>query len=189
MGNNRQLNKVEEINSRVETGEVNKNVKEFLEEESAKMTGQIFLLVHKHHEVLIGQIRDGKIAIKAPEQLTPAYLQEIRMFSWSGELYIWNRGGQLEYRLRHDDQGEITHQYDEEHFLWGQKKYNTFDDNTVIEPNRGMCLTFPFPVAEKDCPLKYRVRNYLHFDDHGHLRFYDARLMTFLNKDGKEMVS
>jgi CRISPR-associated protein (TIGR03984 family) len=188
MGNNNQLHKVEEINSRAETGDVKTNVVEFLEEKSAVMTGKIFILAHKHHEVLIEEVRDGKVEIDTPGQLSPDYLQELRMFSLSGELYIWNRNGQLKYRLRIDDRGEITNRYDEEHFMWGLKKDKTFD-NTVIEPNRGMRLTFPFPVYREDCPLKYRVRNYLEFDDHGHLRFYDARLITFLNKDGKEITS
>jgi len=186
MGNNQQLHKVEEIISWEETGDVTPNLVEFLEETSLRMTGKVFILVHKHHEVLIGEIRDGKIAVKNPEQLTPEYLQEIRMFTRSGELYIWNCGGQLKYRLRLDEQGDRTHRYDEDHFMWGQKKDN---DNTVTEPNRGMRLSFPFPFTEEDCPLKYRVRNYLEFDDHGQLRFYDARLITFLNKEGKEMLS
>ncbi len=191
MGNNIRLNKVEAINSRLETGDLKTNVKEFLEENSAKMTGKIFILVHKHHEVLIGEVQDGKIHIAAPEQLNPDYLQEMRMFSPSEELYIWNRHGQLKYRLRFDGQGEETNKYDEEHFMWGQKKDaspKTSDENTVIEPNRGMRLTFPFPVEEKNCPLKYRVRNYLDFDDNEQIRFYDARLITLLNKDGKEIV-
>lgn len=188
MANNKQLNKVESINSRVETGDVKTNVTAYLEETSAKMTGKIFILAHKHHEVLIGEVRDGKVAIESPEQLSSDYLQEMRMFSPSGELYIWNRRGQLKYRLRLDGQGEETNKYDEEHFMWGQKT-DEKNDHTVIEPNRGMRLTFPFIVEEKDCPLKYRARNYLDFDEHGHIRFYDARLITFLNKDGKELVS
>lgn len=186
MENNQQLNKVAEIYSRSETGDVTQDVGKFLEETSLRLAGKIYLLVHKHHEVLIGEIRDGKIAVKNPDQLTPAFLQEIRMFTRSGELYIWNHGGQLKYRLRLDEQGDITHRYDEDHFMWGQKKDN---DNTVTEPNRGMRLSFPFPFTEGDCPLKYRVRNYLEFDEHGHIKFYDARLITFLNQEGKEMTS
>lgn len=188
MVNTSQFNKVEEINSRVETGIVKTNMVEFLEETSTILTGKIFILVHKHHEVLIGSVQDQKVVIANPEQLCPDYLQEMRMFSPSGELFIWNHHGQLKYRLRIDQQGEKTNHYDEVHFMWGKKMDET-DDHTLIEPNRGMRLTFPFTVEEKDGPLKYHVRNYLDFDEHGHIRFYDARLITFLKEDGKELVS
>jgi CRISPR-associated protein (TIGR03984 family) len=189
MVNNEQLNKVKPIKSWVETGNVKTNVMEFLEETSAKMSGSIFILAHKHHEVLIGTVRDQKVDIANPGQLCTDYLQEMRMFSPPGELYIWNHRGQLKYRLRIDEQGEETNKYDEVHFMWGKKMDEKDDHNTIIEPNRGMRLTFPCALAEKDCPLKYHVRNYLDFDDYGHIRFYDARLITFLKEDGKELVS
>ncbi|MGD2088561.1 MAG: CRISPR-associated protein Csx19 [Candidatus Aminicenantes bacterium] len=203
MAEHLRLNKVHEIKSTVEAGEVNMTVVEFLKIKAALLTGRIYLLVYKHHEVLIGEVQDGEILVKKPGELTAQYLLEMRMFSPNGELYLWNQNGKINYRLRLDEQGELTNQYDEEHFIWGQKKDasggsepfwkrvptppKTFD-NTVIEPNRGMCLTFPFPVTGNECPLKYRVRNYLEFDDDGQIRFYDARMITFLNTHGEELL-
>jgi CRISPR-associated protein (TIGR03984 family) len=182
-----QLNKVHQIKSTKEAGEVNMTVLDFLKSTTASLTGRIYLLVYKHHEILLGQVQDGEILVKKPEELTPEYLQEMRMFSPNGELYLWNQNGKINYRLRLDEQGDITNRYDEEHFIWGQKTEKK-DDHTVMEVNRGMRLTLPFPVNNNECPLKYRVRNYLEFDDDGQIRFYDARLITFLNTHGEELL-
>ena len=204
MAEHPQLNKVHKIKSRAEAGEVNMTVVDFLKIKAARLTGRIYLLVYKHHEVLLGVVQEGEILVKEPGELTPQYLQEMRMFSPNGELYLWNQNGKINYRLRLDEQGDITNRYDEEHFMWGQitdasggsepfcKRVptppKTLDYNTVIEPNRGMRLTFPFPITGNECPLKYRVRNYLEFDDDGQIRFYDARMITFLNTHGEELL-
>lgn len=181
-----QLNKVLEIKSNAVTGDVDMDTADFLSSKSTLLGNRIYLLVYKHHEVLIGEVRDGRIKLERPQELSVHYLKELRMFSSTGELYLWNRRGQLKYRFRMDNEGSETHRYDEEHFMWGNRADNK-NDHAVIEVNRGMRITFPFPVCDNDLPLKYLVRNYLEFDKHNQVVFYDARLVAFLDKFGKEI--
>lgn len=187
MAEKRLLNTVQEIKSTAEAGDVDTAVMDFLKNKAALLAGRIYLLVYKHHEVLIGEVQEGEVLVKKPGELTADYLQELRMFSSNGELYLWNQNGNMSYRLRLDEQGDSTNRYDEEHFIWG-KNTDQKDEHTVIEVNRGMRLTLPFPVYKNECPLKYRVRNYLEMDDEGQIRFYDARLITFLNTHGEELL-
>lgn len=182
-------NKVSRISSTSNNGKVDKEMETFLLEQSKALKGRIYLVVYKHHEVLFGEVKDGALRLERKEELTPEYLKELRMFSPNGELYSWNRGGSFKYRLRidtPDDHGK-QHVYDEQHYMWGDRPDEN-DEFTAAEPNRGMRLTFPFKVKDKELPLKYRVRNYLKYDDEtGLIRFYDARLVEFLDAGGKEL--
>lgn len=184
----KELNKVLLLNSMAETGELEENIEvaSFLLEKSQQLGDQIYLIVYKHHEVLIGSIENRTLNLTRPEELTPEYLKELRMFSKDGELYLWNQGGKFKYRLRLDNQGEQSDIYDEEHFMWGTNLLDE-DEYTVVEPNRGMRLSFPFFINDKKLPLKYHVRNYLDYDENGQIQFYDARLVNFLDSKGKEL--
>jgi CRISPR-associated protein (TIGR03984 family) len=162
------------------------DIRDFLLRKSPQLHGPVYLLVYKHHEISIGVIRQGEICIEHPEQLTPQYLKELRMFSKNGELYLWNQAGNPKYRLRIDEGEGSNYIYDEEHIMWGDKPDEN-DECAVEETNRGMRLKFPFPVNNKKRPFKYRVRNYLQEDEKtGILSFFDARLMYLLDAQGEE---
>lgn len=182
-------NKVHEISSTSNNGEVDKEMEPFLLERSKHLKGRVYLVVYKHHEVVFGEVKDGALILERKEELTPEYLKELRMFSFNGELYTWNRGGSFKYRMRidtPDDKGE-QHVYDERHYMWGDR-VDKHDEFTAVEPNRGMRLTFPFKVNSKALPLMYGVRNYLKYDEEtGLIRFYDARFVEFLDAGGKEL--
>lgn len=152
----------------------------FILEKTKDLGSLINLLVFKHNEVQIGLILNGAMQIDRPNELTAGLLKELRAFSDAGELYIWNQGGKLKCRLRIDN-GEDKEllQYEEEHYMWGTK----VDGVAILEENRGMKYTMPFPPAQVKKPLKYRVRNYYTFDDLGLIRFVDARLVRFINGD------
>ena len=183
------LNKVDSIKSTCENGNVDNFMESFLLEKSKALEENIYLVVYKHHEVSIGEMNGGKLILDRKEELTSDYLKELRMFSPRGELYVWNRGGTFKYRLRIDDveAGEEKNIYDEAHFMWGAKQDKS-DEFAAIEPNRGMRLKFPFKVEDDILPLKYRVRNYFEYDEEtGLIRFYDARLVKFLDSTGEDL--
>ena len=187
MDQEKKWNKVNRVNTRQENGEMNKNIGDFLIEKSKQIGDKPFLLVYKHHEVLLGQVKDKSIHLEQEDQLTVEYLKELRMFSKTGELYIWNQKGKFNYRLRIDeDEAGNDHIYEEAHYMWGNEPDDN-DKNTALEPNRGMRLKFPFSLQNKKLPLKYVVRNYLDFDHNGQIQFYDARLVKFLDADGEEL--
>lgn len=169
---------------------INQDLGDFLVKKSGKLGGKVFLVVYKHNEVLIGKIDNSGIDLENKKELQIDFLKELRMFSEKGELYIWNQGDQLGYRLRidqeQDDPAESKiSRYDEAHFMWGKKVKN---GNFIYEKDRGMELKLPFNVTKDDLPLKYLIRNYFEYDEEdGMIRFIDARLVNFLNKQGKEI--
>jgi len=189
MAGEKKLNKVKTIITQCpEKGEIQKDIGDFLVEISPKLGTPLFLIVHKHHEVSIGEVKEKIICLERAKELTPLLLKQLRMFSKKGELYIREYDGKFNYRLRIDEEKEgDAYIYDEEHFMWGNE---TADDrHTVIETNRGMKINFPFSIEGKDPPLKYLVRNYLRYDDNGLIHFYDARLMTFLDAQGEDLYN
>ncbi len=174
------------IKSFAESGSVSTDVCGFiLEKISDKLNGKIYLLVYKHHEVQIGMIENGQIRIDRKEELIPEYLKELRVFSENGELYIWKQNQELKFRLRTDDKGDPVYIYKEDHFMWGNKVQK--DGCIIYEENRGMKIHLPFAVSDKQLPLKYRVWNYYDYDANGLIQFKDARLLCFLDKNGKEI--
>jgi|GEM_PF-2000877 len=184
-----QLNKVDIIKSICENGNVDEAMESFLLGKSKSLEKDIYLVVYKHHEVLIGEVKEGELILECKNELNSDYLKELRMFSPRGELYTWNRRGTFKYRLRIDDikTGKNENIYDEAHYMWGAKQDKS-DEFAAIEPNRGMRLKFPFKVEDDILPLKYRVRNYFEYEkETGLIRFYDARLVTFLDSTGKEL--
>lgn len=161
---------------------VEKGMKAFLTEQCKQLGDLIYLFVFKHHEVQIGAIQNGQINLERQEELVPDLVKEIRAFSDTGELYIWNQGGSLKYRLRIDGKGDEAYFiYPENHYLWGNKK----TDTTVFEENRGMELKIPFKVNDLKLPLQYQVKNYYKFDADGLIQFEDSRLVKLLNAEGK----
>lgn len=169
-----------EISSSVNRGKITENtdLSTFIIEKTKELGSLIYLLVFKHNEVQIGLIRDGNMKLDRQEELAPSMIKELRAFSSVGELYIWSQGEELKYRLRIDgNDGEKLHSYEEEHYMWGTHVQRTF----VIEENRGMKYTMPFPAAHLKMPLKYTVKNYYTFDELGLIQFQDARLVQFLN--------
>lgn len=183
------LNKVDKIKSTSENGIVDKAMESFLLEKAKELGGNIYLVVFKHHEISIGEVKEGKLILDRKDQLNPEYLKELRMFSPIGELYTWNRDGTFRYRLRidHVETDDEENIYDEAHYMWCSRPDEN-DEFAAFEPNRGMRLTFPFKVKDKSLPLKYRVRNYFKYEkDSGLIRFYDARFVRFLDSTGKEL--
>lgn len=108
-------------------------------------------------------------------------LFSVRIFNASEELHFFKYQGKSLSRLKKDTENEPI--YIQEPFLWGSK----LDGRAVYEPSRGMRLELPFQVTEQQLPLRYRVINHYEFDDNGQLRFTDARLSHFLDRDGNEL--
>lgn len=178
------------IRSSVETGTVETDLNKFILDKVKQLSDQFYLLVYKHHEVQIGTISNGEIKIDREDELKPELIKELRVFSKNSELYIWMQDMDIiKYRLRIDDEnkGKEVAIYEEKHLMWGNRIEN--DDVTVYEKNRGMRFKFPFPVLQKQLPLKYQVKNYISFDKSGLIQFDDARLVSFLDCDGKEFYN
>ena len=45
----------------------------------------------------------------------------------------------------------------------------------------------PYKIKKEELPIKYKVRNYFIYDENGLIKFYDARLVEFVNKEGEAL--
>ena len=171
------------------------NLREFMLQTAAPLTGIKYVLLYKYHTIQFGLLEQDHIEIEDIAELTPQYVKEVRVFSENGELHIWKQHHELKYRLRLDGEGDKkVFIYPEEHCMWGNK-VSQKDIHLIYEENRGMQFRFPFPVAESRLPLKYEVRNYYTYDydpitheGTGLIRFCDARLVRFLDKDDQPLA-
>ena len=163
------------------------NFEKFLLEQSntIKDPDGIFLLVHTYDQVQIGAVQNGNILLRNFPR--PIDLIELRMFSSVGECRVWKTGGEFKNRFRLNEEelkdGMKTH--DEFHFMWGTgvEKLKKDDNWLKLTEERKTDIYVPFKVEENMLPLKYKVINYIGFDDNGIAVFEDARLFGFFDKD------
>jgi CRISPR-associated protein (TIGR03984 family) len=69
--------------------------------------------------------------------------------------------------------------------MWGTgvEKVEKEDNWLKLTEERKTDIYVPFKVEENMLPLKYKVINYIGFDDNGIAVFEDARLFGFFDKD------
>jgi CRISPR-associated protein (TIGR03984 family) len=165
----------------------------FLENKAKELgkENRVFLLVYKYNEVRIEEIKNHTLSPEQEKTLGPGYLRELRMFSQIGEFYTWKHEETFRYRLRIDENEtkDEPNIYEETPFMWGQNVKKKNNCCIAYEKDRGMEIPLPFEVNAEQLPLRYLVRNYFNYDEHGQIHFYDARLVKFLNQKGEEIYN
>jgi CRISPR-associated protein (TIGR03984 family) len=111
-------------------------------------------------------------------------LQECRLFSARGELFLWWQDGKLKTRLVLDEDGadaEKCDYYDEKQVLWGVSRADKLsnDDFTIVFEGQGLRHAVPLKTTKANFskdgdeenkrlrPLRLTVRHYLDYDDDG----------------------
>lgn len=161
------------------------SLKKFLLEKSNSIADSngIFLLVHTYDQVQVGAVQNSEILLR--DFPNPTDLIELRMFSPVGEYRVWKTGGEFKDRFRHNKEefkdGMETYEF---HFMWGTE-VKQGDKWQRLTEQRKTDIYVPFKVEKEMLPLKYKVINYIGFDDNGIAVFEDARLYGFFDKDEK----
>ena len=176
----------------LETGKLPGDLHSFLTGEEVGKLGDRFLtLVHMSDRVFFSSEKKGDLS--APlRALSIESLRELRAFNESGELRLWKSGGDIGWRLRIDDGSENANIYDEEHVLWGDKIAGESAEGLILrESGRGFSFRVPpfgrTPSLPLTLPLKLLVRNYYDFEEDGLLHFFDARLVSLKDQDGRDV--
>ena len=61
------------------------------------------------------------------------------------------------------------------------------ENGALLKEERGTNIEIPYKIKKEDLPIKYKVRNYFTYDENGLIKFYDARLIEFVNKEGEAL--
>ena len=172
----------------LKTGKLTEDLHPFLTGEEVGELGDRFLtLVHTSDRVFFSleKKRDLSVPLRA---LSIESLRELRAFNESGELRLWKSGGDIGWRLRIDDGSENANIYDEEHVLWGDKIAGESAEGLILrESGRGFSFRVPPFGRTPSLPLKLLVRNYYDFEEDGLLHFFDARLVSLKDQDGRDV--
>jgi len=174
--------KVFQYNSYSQYGKVNKNLYEYIIQKIRDI--KVEFVAHMYDRVIIGKA-DSNNPFPDSYELE-RYLNMIRLFNECFELYIWRYGKDFCYRIREDGRGEPVNIYEEEHIVWGTGVENDAGGIRLIE-DRVTPIKFPYRIKKGDLPIKYRIRNYFDFDRDGLIRFYDARLVEFIDRKGEKL--
>lgn len=138
-----------------------------------------YFVAYLDYKVLIGQFCNGGF------EFDPKFVQKMRLFNKSKELYIWRQDENVfSGRLRTDGEGEDVDVID----AW-QALYGTRCEVTSLTEDRGTNLAIPFSgLNEKNnLPIRIHTRNYIHCNELGQAGYEDCRFVEFTNKDKKPL--
>ena len=169
---------------------------------SAKDKPDIWLLSHHDDGIVWGRIKpaaNGYELVTSDFSGSPSpdfrliTLQECRLFSARGELFLWLQDGKLRSRLVLDEAGEGAEPcdyYDEKQVLWGVYRDDlSNDDFTVVYEGQGLRHAVPLKTTDADFsaaqdenkrtrPLRLTMRHYLAYDKEGCAYVSLSRLVT-----------
>ncbi len=175
---------ITQIRSQTETGIVVKGLGDFIVEQLERLGRKAEFVLYTHNEVVIGKVLDKQLFPQ--KDFGEIYFKEIRIFNKKAELHIWRYNGNFNYRIRIDGESELENIYEEEHIVWGTD-IEEKENGALLKEERGTNIEIPYKIKKEDLPIKYKVRNYFTYDENGLIKFYDARLVEFVNKEGEAL--
>ena len=141
--------------------------------EAAREIGEdSYWILYNQNKVLIG--KGCQNLLDEEKEIELDILKNIRFFSIKGELYIWKYNDNFRWRLRIDNEGEDVKIYEEEHYRWNIKNEKGSDKNRELILHSSLTLS--------SLPEKFKVYNYFRYDEDGLIKFYDARLVDFIDR-------
>ncbi len=149
-----------------------------------------YLLAHADDGVIWGQVDDSGLRTShgiapASPPLRAITLQQARLFSGAGELFVWRSDQGWRARLVTDATGNSNNVIDEDQILWGDTIESTRDGFTLLrEGSQGMRHAIPIMITAeqlKHYKARLRVRHYITENDDGEARITLSRLVEVLS--------
>lgn len=140
-----------------------------------------FIIAYLDYAVLMGYYRNGKYIFYNHGEIEEKYLQRLRLFNKSKELYIWRSSGSFKARLRIDDEGEDAHVVDACQVLWGTMA-KPLGEFTELTEDRGTTLIVPLKnvtVNDRKNRLGLITRNYIGYTPAFQATYIDCRFVDF----------
>ncbi|MDI6781989.1 MAG: CRISPR-associated protein Csx19 [bacterium] len=141
-----------------------------------------YFVAYLDYMVLIGKFCDGDFQ---GERFEPKFIQKMRLFNKSKELYLWRQDENIfSGRLRVDEADSDVDAIDAWQVLYGTRCEEKSGE-TLLSEERGTNLAIPFiGLNEKvDMPIRIRTRNYIGCNDLGQAGYEDCRFVEFTNKN------
>jgi len=144
-----------------------------------------YFVAYLDYKVLIGKFCNGR---SQEEDFEPKFVQKMRLFNESKELYIWRyEENTFLGRLRSDGDGDDVDVIDAWQALYGTRCKEE-DGTTLLSKDRGTNLVLPFSgLNEKDLPIRIHTRNYIGYNEMGQAGYEDCRFVALTNKDRKSL--
>ncbi len=139
-----------------------------------------YFVAYLDYRVLIGIYSNG---VFQEEEFKPKFVQKMRLFNKSKELYIWRQDENVfSGRLRTDEEGEDVDVIDAWQVLYGTRCEEK-NGVTSLTEDRGINLAIPFSgLNEKnDLPIRIYTRNYIGYNELGQAGYEDCRFVEFTN--------
>lgn len=155
---------------------------------SQRMPGKSYVVAYLDYKVLIGtfdttgfHFYDGKTFINT---FKPEYIQKLRIFNKTQEIFIWRSSEGLKGRLRIDETGDTAEVVDACQVLFGTKAEPLDGGFTKITENRGTELTLPFSNLSINEDYKrnrvfIKTRNYIGYNEVNQATYIDCRFVGF----------
>ncbi|MBU0702212.1 TIGR03984 family CRISPR-associated protein [bacterium] len=144
-----------------------------------------YFVAYLDYNVLVGEFCGGSFQ---GEKFEPKFIQKIRLFDKSKELYIWRNDENIfSGRLRIDEEGEDVDVIDAWQALYGTR-CEPKDGGTFLTEDRGTNLVVPFSnIKEGNLPIRIHTRNYIGYNELGQAGYEDCRFVEFTDKDKKPL--
>ncbi|MCF6157620.1 MAG: TIGR03984 family CRISPR-associated protein [wastewater metagenome] len=157
---------------------------------AAQIQDKSYVVAYLDYKVLIGTFENRGFHFFQNEEFDPKYIQKIRVFNQTQELYLWRSSDGMRGRYRTDEEGKETFVVDAEQVLFGTKAEPPDGGFTKITETRGTELTLPFSnlsVDDKRSRVFIKTRNYIDYNEVKQATYVDCRFMGFWN-NGKELT-
>ncbi|GAK59334.1 hypothetical protein U27_06318 [Candidatus Vecturithrix granuli] len=150
-----------------------------------------FFVAYMDYRVIIGRYTNKMFEfypLTNGEQITPKYLQKLRIFNQNEELLFWRSGQMLKGRHRKDGEGEEMQVIEAHQVLFGTKKGKHSNETfTEITEDRGTSLILPFTgFALNDATQRIflKTHNYIGYNAVHQATYVDCRFVGFAEKQG-----
>lgn len=150
------------------------------------------VVAYLDYKVLIGTFENGVFHFFQNENFDPKYIQKLRIFNKTQEMFIWRSSEGLKGRLRIDETGDTTDVIDAHQVLFGTKTEPTDGGFTKITEERGTEIILPFTGIDvqnkvKDKRVFIQTRNYVDYNEVYQATYVDCRFIGFWN-NSKELT-
>lgn len=140
------------------------------------------VIAYLDYKVIIRKFLNGKIVLMDNEEtFNPEFIQKLRLFNETKELFIWRTEGKWKARLRIDGDGEEVNVIEANQVLFGTTGIHG-NGYTILTEDRGTEIILPFEITGIDTKknrVKIKTRNYIGYNELGQAGYVDTRFVKF----------